>query len=110
MCARCSCGSQSNQSNGPGTADNGATTKVESSSADAVKNNAQRLEEGALSKRYVGRKPVAKCELLNAITPLLFGGSLVKPFGWVDFVSLNRSRVGIDAGELDVFAEIILAV
>lgn len=75
-----------------------------------MKNNAQRLEEGALSKRYVGRKPVAKCEPLTAITPFLFGGSLVKPFGWVDFVSLNRSRVGIDAGELDIFTKIVLAV
>lgn len=75
-----------------------------------MKNNAQRFEEGALSKRYVGREPVAKCEPLTAITPLLFGGLLVKPFGWVYFISLNRTRVGIDAGEFDVFAEIIFAV
>lgn len=74
-----------------------------------MKNNAQRLEEGALSKRYVGRKPVARCELLTVFTPLLCGGLLVKPFGRVDFVSLNRSRVGIDTRELDIFTEIILA-
>jgi hypothetical protein len=33
--------------------------------------------------------------------------ALVKPFGSVDLVSLNRSSVRIDTRELDVFAEIV---
>lgn len=34
----------------------------------------------------------------------------MKPLGWMSLVSLNRACVWIDAGELDVFAEVIPAV
>ena len=37
-------------------------------------------------------------------------GVLVEPLCWVDFVSLHCSVVGVDAGELDVLAEVIPAL
>lgn len=40
----------------------------------------------------------------------MFGDLLVKPFGWMGFVSLDGAWIWVDAGELDVFAEIVPAV
>jgi hypothetical protein len=38
------------------------------------------------------------------------GDVLVKPFSRVDLVSLNRSSIRIDAGELHIFAEIVFTI
>jgi hypothetical protein len=85
MGSRGSSRGQRDQTDRTSTADYDTAAEAQAGSLDTVHHDRERLKKGTLGESDVVR-------------------DLVQPLGWVNFVSLNCTGIGIDAGELDILA------
>lgn len=91
VCARGAGGGEGDEADGTGAADDGADAEGEAGRADAVEDDGEGLEEGALLEGDVVREAV-------------------QPLGGVQLVALEGAVVGVDAGEADVGAQVVAAL
>ncbi|TKW52727.1 hypothetical protein CTA1_11257 [Colletotrichum tanaceti] len=100
-------GGEGDEADRPGAADHGADAEGEAGGADPVHADAEGLEEGALGVRDVVGESV-EGERGNPSSQHSFRRRI--PLGRVALVALDGAVVRVDAGELDVLAEVVAAV